>query len=86
MAAGKPVVAVRTPDTESAIEHDVSGLLVPGGDKVMLAAVTRKLLADSGRAGRLGCAAREKAAGFPTPRLAEALTTAYDRLTRTPPG
>ncbi|MEO2087945.1 MAG: glycosyltransferase [Gemmataceae bacterium] len=86
MTAGKPVVAVRTADTESVIEHGVSGLLVPGGDKVMLAAVTRKLLADSGRAGRLGCAAREKAAGFTPRRLAEAFTTAYDRLTGLPPG
>jgi glycosyltransferase involved in cell wall biosynthesis len=86
MAAGKAVVAVRTADTESVIEHEVTGLLVPGGDKVALAAVTRKLLADSGRAGRLGCAAREKAAGFSPRRLAEAFTAAYDRLTRTPPG
>lgn len=86
MAAGKPVVAVRTADTDSVIEHDATGLLVPGRDKVALAVATRKLLADSGRAERLGCAAREKAAGFGPRRLAEAFTAAYDRLTRTPPG
>ena len=86
MAAGKPVVAVRTPDMESVVEHDVNGVFVPGGDKVALAAATRKLVADTGRAERLGCAAREKAAGFPPRRLAEAFTMAYDRLTRTPPG
>ncbi len=85
MAAAKPVVAVRTVDTESVID-DGAGVLVPPGDKVALAAATRKLLADSGRAAQSGFAAQAKAAGFTPRRLAEAFTGAYDRLTQTPPG
>jgi glycosyltransferase involved in cell wall biosynthesis len=83
MASGVPVVALNTPDTSAFVNDDDNGLLVPFDDPVRLAAVTRKLLADAGRRDRIGCAGRAAASARPIATLVEAMTTEYDRLTRT---
>ena len=82
MAAGVPVIAMRTPDTEAVIEHGVNGLLTPFADRVGLAAVTRKVLNDAEQAERLGCAARVASANCSAGALGAAVRAEYDRLTR----
>jgi glycosyltransferase involved in cell wall biosynthesis len=63
MAAGRPVVAFRTPDLAEVIEDGVTGRLVPPEDRVELAATTAELLADPALAGRLGAAGQARTAG-----------------------
>jgi glycosyltransferase involved in cell wall biosynthesis len=63
MAAGRPIVAFRTPDLAEVIEDGVTGRLVPPGERVELAAVTAELLADPALAGRLGAAGQVQTAG-----------------------
>jgi glycosyltransferase involved in cell wall biosynthesis len=62
MAAGRPVVALRTPDVAEVVEDGVTGRLMPPEDRVGLAAATGELLADPASAGRLGAAGRARAA------------------------
>ncbi|HET6572821.1 MAG TPA: glycosyltransferase [Fimbriiglobus sp.] len=62
MAAGRPVVALRTPDIAEVVEDGETGRLVPPADRVGLAAATRELLADPGLAGRLGAAGKAQVA------------------------
>jgi glycosyltransferase involved in cell wall biosynthesis len=77
MAAGVPVVAFRTPAVSGVVEDNVTGRLVPPGDRVRLAAVTIDLLDDPAARGRLGLAARAVAESrFP----AAAVVDGYARL------
>lgn len=62
MAAGRPVIASRTPELAEVIEDGVTGRLVPPEDRIGLAAMTSELLADPVLAGRLGAAGRARAA------------------------
>jgi glycosyltransferase involved in cell wall biosynthesis len=82
MAAGKPVLALRTADTESVLEDRVTGLLIPFADPVWLAATTRELLADMMYAEQLGCAGQANRANYTTAALGVALASIYDTLTR----
>jgi glycosyltransferase involved in cell wall biosynthesis len=62
MACGLPVVASRLPgSTDTIIEDDVNGLLVPAGDGAAFAAAIDRVLSDGGLAARLGGAARRTA-------------------------
>ncbi|HJT78841.1 MAG TPA: glycosyltransferase, partial [Gemmataceae bacterium] len=47
MAAGRPVVASRLPETAELVRDGETGLLVPPGDKAALARQTRRLLDDA---------------------------------------
>jgi len=79
MAAGMPVVAMRTSDTESVVRDGETGLLVPPGDRAALAAATAELLKRPDDLRRLGETARRVAAErFPPHQLAKAVAAVYD--------
>lgn len=79
MAAGTPVVAMRTTDTESVIADGESGVLVPAGDRAAMAAATAELLRHPDDRRRLAASAR-RAVGerFPVNPLAAATAAVYD--------
>lgn len=81
MAAGKPVVAIESPDVT---EIAGSGArIVPAGGKIALAAATRELLADPAAAGELAAAARTRAADrLGIDGVADPLAAVYDELFR----
>lgn len=64
MALGCSIVASRLPGIDSAIQHGVSGLLVPPGDVAELAGALRRLLVDDPLRARLGEGARRRADDF----------------------
>ena len=61
MAHGRPVVATASVSPPTAVEDDVTGLLVPPRDPQALRAALARLLADAELRSRLGAAAREHA-------------------------
>ena len=61
MAHGRPVVASAVGGLLDAVEHDVTGLLVPPGDSGALREAIERLLADPVLRAKLGAAARERA-------------------------
>lgn len=77
MAAGKPVVAVGTPDLAAVVADGVTGVLVPPGDRVRMAAVTAELLAQPDRAAALGAAGRAVAERFSVAAMAERYAAVY---------
>lgn len=62
LAAGRPILAPRSPDTAELLAHDQNAWLVPGDDPAAAAAAVAKLTSDSALATRLGHAARDAAA------------------------
>jgi glycosyltransferase involved in cell wall biosynthesis len=64
MALGKPPVVTSVGGLPELVTHDRDGLLVPPGDPGALAAGIVTVLQDRALAGRLGEAARRRAAGF----------------------
>ncbi len=81
MAAGVPVVATDIPGTRDLVEHDVTGFLVPAGDRAHLASYASKLLDDGQLARRLGDAGRARAAAdFSVDRMIERHTTLYESV------
>ena len=61
MAYGRPVVATGVGGLLDAVEHGVTGLLVPPRDAPALRAALERLLGDADLRARLGAAARERA-------------------------
>lgn len=61
MAHGRPVVACAVGGLLDAVEHEVTGLLVPPRDPEALRAALERLLGDPDLRSRLGSAARERA-------------------------
>jgi glycosyltransferase involved in cell wall biosynthesis len=59
MAAGRTVVASNTPDLAEVIVPDETGVLVPVGDRMLLARACRFLLQDADRRRAVGQAARQ---------------------------
>ena len=79
MAHGRPVVASAVGGLLDAVEHDVTGLLVPPRDAGALRNAILRLLADPGLRARLGTAARERARErFSWPVATAATLAAYD--------
>jgi glycosyltransferase involved in cell wall biosynthesis len=66
MAAGLPVVGWRAGNLPHLARHGREGMLVDIGDLDALAAALSRLAQDGSLRGRLGEAARRRAAGFPT--------------------
>lgn len=60
MAAGRALVATRVGGLPDLVAHGETGLLVPPGDSAALAQALGELLADPGRAARMGEAARKR--------------------------
>lgn len=79
MAHGRPVVASAVGGLLDAVEHDVTGLLVPPQDAGALRAAIERLLADPALRSRLGTAARARARErFSWPTATAATLAAYD--------
>jgi glycosyltransferase involved in cell wall biosynthesis len=78
MAYGRPVVASAVGGLLDAVEHDVTGLLVPPGDARALRRALERLLADAALRRRLGEEARKRARErFSWARATAALAAAY---------
>ena len=78
MAHGRPVVAAAVGGLTDAVEHDVTGLLVPPRDPAALRAALQRLLGDAQLRARLGTAGREKArAEFSSEAAAASMVAAY---------
>ncbi len=60
MACGIPVVATDIPGTRDLVVHEITGYLVPLGDRAAIARQTNILLNDQSLARRLGSAGRER--------------------------
>jgi L-malate glycosyltransferase len=83
MAAGRPVVATDVGGTPDAVEHEVTGLLVPPAQPERLADAIASLLADPERAARMGRAGAERArARFDAAAIVESLEALYVDLVR----
>jgi L-malate glycosyltransferase len=78
LAAGVPVVASDLPAVRELIVHGESGLLVPSGDSVTLAAALCRLLADPALARRLGdCGRSNTIARFSFDRMVNGFEALY---------
>ncbi len=82
MRIGRPVVATAVGGTPEAVEHGVTGLLVPRRDPEALAKAVIELLLDPERRARMGRAATERArTAFDEDRLVAALLEIYREAT-----
>jgi len=70
-ACGTPVIASDSPGLREAVRHDVSGLLVPHGDRESLVAAIDRFLGDEALRRRLGAGALEFAGTFSWDRAAD---------------
>jgi glycosyltransferase involved in cell wall biosynthesis len=78
MRMGRPVVATAVGGTPEAVEHGVTGFLVPRQDPEALAKATVELLLDPALRARMGAAAAERAGSvFDEDRLVAALLAVY---------
>jgi len=85
MAASLPVVATRVGGNPEAVQHGITGLLVPPGDPSVLADAVLELLFDAERANAMGEAGRRLAAGkFSTENTVSQVVEIYRCLLSTP--
>ncbi|HLE83762.1 MAG TPA: glycosyltransferase family 4 protein [Thermoanaerobaculia bacterium] len=81
MAAGLPVVATAVAGVPEAVEHGVTGLLVPHEDAAALFRALAELAADPGRARGMGDAGRRRVeTAFSIPRIAAAYLELWSTL------
>ncbi|MDY3553607.1 glycosyltransferase family 4 protein [Gemmata sp. JC717] len=81
MAAGRPVLAFRTPELEEIIEDGETGVLVAPGDRAALATRAQELLADPEKAARIGDAGRARVTErFSAARFIEQHVRVYQEL------
>jgi glycosyltransferase involved in cell wall biosynthesis len=78
--AGLPIVATAVGGTGEIVSSGEDGLLVPKGDRNAMGAAIRRLLDDGGLRGRLGSAARVRAADFSVERLVDLTASLYEQL------
>jgi glycosyltransferase involved in cell wall biosynthesis len=80
-AMGVPVVATDIRGCRQVVDDGATGLLVPVGDPVALAAAIERLVTDSAERRRFGAAARHKAqARFDHRRCIDVTLATYERL------
>jgi glycosyltransferase involved in cell wall biosynthesis len=85
MHCGRPVVATDVGGSSEAVEHDVTGLLVPANDASALADAIIALLRDPVRRERMGTAARTRlTAVFGEDRIVSSLRDVYAAASRGP--
>ena len=85
MAASLPIVATRVGGNPEAVQHGVTGLLVPPEDPSVLADAVLELLSDSERANAMGEAGRRLASReFSTEHTITQVVEIYRRLLSTP--
>jgi glycosyltransferase involved in cell wall biosynthesis len=82
MAAGLPVVATNVDGTPEAVEHDVTGKLVPPADPPALADAVLEILGEPGLAAQMGGAGRERARDFSESVLLDRITGLYEQVLR----
>jgi glycosyltransferase involved in cell wall biosynthesis len=81
MAAGRPVVASRIPGIQEIITEGTDGVLFEPGDAADLARAINEVLADPGKARRLGAAARQTVSGgFSAEVMADRVGQVYAAL------
>jgi glycosyltransferase involved in cell wall biosynthesis len=78
LAAGRPILAPRSPDTAELLAHDSNAWLVPADDPVAASDAVARLCADPALAERLSRAARETAAALTWDARAERLAGHLD--------
>jgi phosphatidylinositol alpha-mannosyltransferase len=83
-AAGTPVVASDIAGYRQVVTHGRDGLLVPPGDPLALAEALRSLSVDPARRREMGVSARERAADFAWPRVAQRVMSVYERAREAP--
>lgn len=79
LAAGRPILAPRSPDTAELLVHDDSAWLVPPDDPAAAAAGLDRLLGDPALRRRLGEAAARLAAGLTWDKRAERISIFLER-------
>ncbi len=81
MAAGKPLVATDIPGCREAVDHNVTGFLVPPKNPPALAAALKQLIDDPALRARMGQAARLRAVeNFADAIICEKTLLVYDSL------
>lgn len=80
MALGKPLVAGAAGGPAEIVREGIDGLLAPFGDADALARAVLRYLDDQGFAGKVGAAARIRAAEFGVDRFADAFANALAEL------
>ncbi|MDQ3945497.1 MAG: glycosyltransferase family 4 protein, partial [Actinomycetota bacterium] len=78
MQAGLPVVATAVGGIPEVVVDGVTGRLLPPGDPAALASAVDGVLGDQAGAGRMGLAARERAAAYHWGRLAAQVHAVYE--------
>jgi phosphatidylinositol alpha-mannosyltransferase len=84
-ATGTPPVASNIAGYNDVIADGVDGVLVPPGDAQALAEELQRLWHEPERLDAIGAAASESAARYAWPRVADQVTSVYERAIETPP-
>lgn len=83
-AAGTPVIASAIAGYSDVVTDGVDGLLVPPGDPQRLAEELQRVAHEPQRLAAMGAAARHSAKRYAWPRIADQVTTVYERAMAAP--
>ena len=83
-AAGTPVIASGIAGYSDVVTDGVDGLLVPPGDPQRLAEELQRVAHEPQRLAAMGAAARHSAKRYAWPRIADQVTTVYERAMAVP--
>ena len=83
-AAGTPVIASAIAGYSDVVSDGVDGLLVPPGDPQRLAEELQRVHHEPQRLAAMGAAARHSARRYAWPRVADQVTTVYERAMAAP--
>jgi phosphatidylinositol alpha-mannosyltransferase len=83
-AAGTPVIASAIAGYSDVVTDGVDGLLVPPGDPQRLAEELQRVAHEPQRLAAMGAAARHSAKRYAWPRVADQVTTVYERAMAAP--